>query len=222
MKDPAPAFPALLHYEVAHRILKGYMDYYYRFKLITKRARLRFEARDWHGTQADARSRIVLYRDEVRRTTRRLQDLTQHQPGDKPFWARVRDAFTEEIAHFDTRNIAETFFNSVYRHAYGIGADREVMFVERTGSYREYHGLSTISHDFQLGDDPLAGVVERVLECFPFDVNWDDRAARRRARGRPLGGPPQRSRGACTRTTGWKFCARCFTGTKRPTSWDGS
>ncbi len=176
MKHPTPAFPALLHYEVAHRILKGYMDYYYRFKLITKRARLRFEGRDWHGTQADARSRIVLYRDEVRRTTRRLQDLTREQTSDKPFWAKVRDAFAEEIAHFNTRNIAETFFNSVYRHAYGIGADREVMFVERTGSYREHNELSSISYAFELGDAALAEVVQRLLGCFPFDVAWDDQA----------------------------------------------
>jgi hypothetical protein len=58
-------FDALLHFNVAHNILMGYVDYYYRFKLITKRARIRFERRDWHGTQADARSRIVLYREDV-------------------------------------------------------------------------------------------------------------------------------------------------------------
>ncbi len=176
MNTPAPAFPALLHYEVAHRILMGYMDYYYSFKLITKRACIRFETRDWHGTQADARSRIALYRDEVGRTTRLLHEILGDQPSDKPFWIKVREAFAEEISHFNTRNIAETFFNSVYRHAHGIGADREVMFVERTGSYREYNGMSTISYAFTVGDAPLGRVVQQVLDCFPFGVKWDDRA----------------------------------------------
>ncbi|THH39976.1 bifunctional isocitrate dehydrogenase kinase/phosphatase [Neolewinella litorea] len=175
MKRPAPAFPALLHYEVAHRILMGYMDYYYRFKLITKRARLRFEARDWHGTQADARSRITLYREEVARTTEQLNELMEGIAGDARFWGKVRDAFAEEIAHFNTRNIAETFFNSVYRYTYGIGADRRVMFVLRTGSYREHQGLSSISYDFTIGRRPLTDIVREVLDFFPFEVAWEDR-----------------------------------------------
>ncbi len=174
--DPLePAFPALLHFEAAHRILMGYMDYYYRFKLITKRARLRFEDRDWHGTQADAASRISLYRDEVSRTTDHLSAMLQPIEPDDDFWRQVRDAFAEEIAHFNTRNIAETFFNSVYRYTYGIGADPEIMFVVRTGSYREYQGLSAISFNIELGDKPMEQVVEQVLDYFPFGVEWEDR-----------------------------------------------
>ena len=173
--DPAPAFPALLHYEAAHRILTGYMSYYYSFKLITKRARIRFEQRDWHGTQADARSRIALYREEVSKTTRQLAELLDVRGQDPAFWRKVREAFAEDIAHFNTRNIAETFFNSVYRHAYGIGADREVMFVLRTGSYREYRGISAITFDFALARYSLADIVRQVLDRFPFEVPWDDR-----------------------------------------------
>mgnify|MGYP000093393764 CR=1 FL=1 len=63
MRNLAPAFNALKHYDATHQILMGYMDYYYRFKLITKRARIRFEQRDWHGIQDDAKGRIDLYRD---------------------------------------------------------------------------------------------------------------------------------------------------------------
>ncbi|MCP9235856.1 bifunctional isocitrate dehydrogenase kinase/phosphatase [Lewinella sp. JB7] len=174
MTSSAPAFPALLHYEVAHRILTGYMSYYYRFKLITKRARIRFETRDWHGTQADARSRITLYREEVAETTRQLDELMDRRV-DPAFWRKVRDAFAEDIAHFNTRNIAETFFNSVYRHTYGIGADPGVMFVVRTGSYREYGGMSPISHSFVLHQKPLLQTVADLVDHFPFDVGWEDR-----------------------------------------------
>ena len=170
-----PVFPALLHFEAAHRILKGYMDYYYRFKLITKRARLRFEERDWHGTQADAVSRISLYRQEVTTTTAELRSMLRDATVPDDFWLRVRDALAEEIAHFNTRNIAETFFNSVYRYLYGIGADPEVMFVVRTGTYREYQGLTAICHSFSLADSDLSTVVGTVLDRFPFDSPWEDR-----------------------------------------------
>ncbi|WP_116107728.1 bifunctional isocitrate dehydrogenase kinase/phosphatase [Lewinella sp. IMCC34191] len=175
MKSVDPAFTALIHYEAAHRILMGYMDYYYRFKLITKRARLRFEQRDWHGTQADAVSRISLYRQEVSKTTASLQQMLEAVHPDDDFWKQVSDAFAEEIAHFNTRNIAETFFNSVYRHTHGIGADPSVMFVVRTGSYREYQGLTSITYDFDLTGVPLRDVIYQVLDRFPFTVEWEDR-----------------------------------------------
>ena len=169
-----PAFPALLHYEVAHRILTGYMNYYYRFKLITKRARIRFEQQDWHGTQADARSRILLYREEVARTTESLSAIMEGLESEAAFWVRVKRAFAEEIAHFDTRNIAETFFNSVYRYAYGIGANKAVMFVHRTGSYRE-HRETAISYRIPLAGRATTAVFDDILNHFPFSADWEDR-----------------------------------------------
>lgn len=170
-------FQALRHYDVAHQILMGYMDYYYRFKLITKRARIRFERRDWHGTQADARGRITLYRDDVGDTTQQVATLLKDMPYDAAFWAKVKAAYAEEIAHFNTRNIAETFYNSVYRHFHQVGADRALMFVSRTGSYREYQGQARISHDYDLGSRDLEDVLDEVLHSFQFDAPWDDRKA---------------------------------------------
>lgn len=173
----------------------GYMDYYYRFKLITKRARIRFEQRDWHGTQADARSRITLYREDVEETTNALRDLLKQIPTDDAFWARVKQAYAEEIYFSPTRNIAETFYNSVYRHFHGIGANRDLMFVARTGNYREHRGRSSISYDYTLGSFSLEALINDLLEQFPFTVPWDDRkrdiglvAARWRAKIESWGG----------------------------------
>jgi isocitrate dehydrogenase kinase/phosphatase len=170
-------FPALKHYDVAHRILMGYMDYYYRFKLITKRARIRFEQRDWHGIQDDARSRIDLYRIDVAATTSTVGHLLIDFPADAAFWAKVKAAYTEDINDFNTRNIAETFYNSVYRHFHQVGADRALMFVARTGSYREYQGIATISYNYDLGTRDLAHLMTDVLNKFDFSTTWDDRSA---------------------------------------------
>lgn len=167
-------FNALKHYDATHQILMGYMDYYYRFKLITKRARIRFEQRDWHGIQDDAKSRIDLYRDDVDETTREVAEILKDYPADAEFWAKVKAAYAEEIAHFNTRNIAETFYNSVYRHFHRVGANRELMFVSRTGSYREYQGQATISYDYDLGTRDLNDLLTELLGHFRFDANWDD------------------------------------------------
>lgn len=170
-------FNALKPFDAAHQILMGYMDYYYRFKLITKRARIRFEHRDWHGVQADARGRITLYRDDVDETAKEVAELLKDIPTDVKFWAKVKAAYAEEIDYFNTRNIAETFYNSVYRHFHQVGANRELMFVARTGSYREYQGLARISTDYDLGTRDLEDVVSEMLGRFRFDARWDDKKA---------------------------------------------
>lgn len=195
LPDDPTTFPSLRHFDAAHQILMGYMDYYYRFKLITKRARIRFEQRDWHGTQSDARGRITLYRDDVDDTARELANLLRNEPTDDAFWGRVKAAFAEEIAFFNTRNIAETFFNSVYRHFHGIGANAALMFVSRTGNYREYQGKRRISIAYTLGSFALEAVVNDLLQQFPFNAEWDDRerdiglvADRWRAKIEALGG----------------------------------
>ena len=167
--------PELLYYDTAHRILMGYMSYYYRFKLITKRAGLRFVARDWHGIQADARNRINLYRDCVGQTVAHLGDLLGEGQPPADLWTAVRAAYAEEIAHFDTRNIGETFYNSVYRHFHGIGADTSLMFVARTGSYREYRGRSKISYVYRLSGAAPRAVVAHLLDQFAYPVGWEDR-----------------------------------------------
>ncbi|NJC26790.1 bifunctional isocitrate dehydrogenase kinase/phosphatase [Neolewinella antarctica] len=169
-------FPELQHYEVSHQFLMGYLDYYYRFKIITKRAKVRFERRDWHGTQADARTRITLYRDIVDQTTKNIVAALGDTWAAPAFWADVKQAYAEDIAHFDTRNIAETFYNSVYRHFHAVGADSELMFVSRTGDYREFKGMASISHEFKLrGQTPLS-VAQQVLNTVVFDARWENKA----------------------------------------------
>ncbi|OAV42577.1 bifunctional isocitrate dehydrogenase kinase/phosphatase [Lewinella sp. 4G2] len=165
----------LRHYEVSHQFLMGYLDYYYRFKIITKGARIRFEERDWHGIQADARTRINLYRDIVGETTRKISDLLGDTWAAPDFWALVKEAYGEDIAHFNTRNIAETFYNSVYRHFHSVGADPALMFVSRTSDYREFKGMSRISREFKLGDHTALEVVTQVLETTQFNAPWEDK-----------------------------------------------
>ncbi|MBK8041948.1 MAG: bifunctional isocitrate dehydrogenase kinase/phosphatase [Haliscomenobacter sp.] len=60
-------FEKLLPYEAAYLILDSYIHYHHQFKRITKRAKIRFELRDWHGIQNDTRERLTLYRDAVGR-----------------------------------------------------------------------------------------------------------------------------------------------------------
>ena len=70
-------FEKLLPYEAAYLILDSYIHYHHQFKRITKRAKIRFELRDWHGIQNDTRERLTLYRDAVGNATEQVAAFQQ-------------------------------------------------------------------------------------------------------------------------------------------------
>ncbi|GJM36060.1 MAG: isocitrate dehydrogenase kinase/phosphatase [Saprospiraceae bacterium] len=167
-------FEKLLPYDVAHTILSEYISYYRQFKRITKRAKIRFENRDWHGIQADAKARITMYRDMVGDTTTKILDLLGEKSEDNGIWREVRKMYFEEIVNFNTRNIAETFYNSVFRHSHkGLSVDEELMFVHSTGTYREFQSTIPIFHNFTF----LPSIEEttgKIFKQFTFDAPFED------------------------------------------------
>lgn len=167
-------FEKLLPYDAAHLILGEYMKYYHQYKHITKRAKIRFEQRDWHGIQRDLRDRVTLYRDMVGSTTDRVLELLGDRSQEDNMWREVKLFYFEEVLNFNTRNIAETFFNSVFRHSHkGLSVDPELMFVHATGSYREFRSMVPIFHTFQL-IEPYEHTLRQLMACYPFDMPFED------------------------------------------------
>ena len=167
-------FDKLIPYDAAHLILTAYYRYFYQFKRITKRAKIRFETRDWHGMQADARERISYYRDAVGQTTDEVLRLLGPKTSDDKIWKETRNYYSHEIKNFNTRNIAETFYNSIYRHSHkGLSADEENMFVHATATYREFKSTEPIYYSFNLDED-LDFFFRSILRRYQFDAPWRD------------------------------------------------
>lgn len=165
----------LLPYEAAYLILEAYISYHGKYKRITKRARLRFEAKDWHGIQADSTERITLYSEMVAEAKEKLHELFGEATINRATWLETKVNFTHEIANFNTRNIAETFYNSVFRHAHNgkIGKDEELMFVHGSGSYREFKSTKPIFFSLTLsGSFKLP--VSYLLDYFPFETPYEN------------------------------------------------
>ena len=169
-------FEKLIPYDAAHVILSDYLQYHRQFKRITKRGKIRFEHRDWHGIQADARERLSLYRDMVGSTTEKVLEFLGGLANDRETWREIRQMYFEEILNFNTRNIAETYFNSVYRHSHkGLSVDEELMFVHATGSYREFRSTMPIYHTFFMPPLPvLDQVIRQIFVCYSFDAPFED------------------------------------------------
>lgn len=167
-------FEKLLPYDAAYLILGDYIQYHQQFKRITKRAKIRFEHRDWHGIQADSRERLSLYRDLVGNTTERILAFLGNKAHDRAVWREMKQMYLDEILNFNTRNIAETYYNSVFRHSHqGLSADEELMFVHATGSYREFKSMLPIYYTFFLAN-PLETSIRQVLACYAFDTPFED------------------------------------------------
>ncbi len=167
-------YEKLIPYDVAHIIMGGYIHYHHQFRRITKRAKPRFEERNWPGIQEDGRARINLYRDEVGETTEKIRNFLGDRPTDHSFWREVKRLYFEDIINFNTRNIAETFYNSVFRHFHtGLGADEHLMFVRSTGSYREFRSTVPIFHTFFV-TIPVETTIHQIFHYFKFDVPFQD------------------------------------------------
>ena len=163
-------FEKLIPYDAAYTILDAYIQYYHVFKRITKRAKIRFEQRDWVGIQEDAKFRMTIYRTSVGETTQKLLHFLGTERNTHEVWVQIKEMFLEEIFNFNTRNIAETYFNSIYRHSHiGLGADEDLMFVNATGTYREFRSAIPIYHTFYLGSH-FENTLQQLFSCFPFDA----------------------------------------------------
>ncbi|MCB0596608.1 MAG: bifunctional isocitrate dehydrogenase kinase/phosphatase [Phaeodactylibacter sp.] len=167
-------FEKLLPYDTAHLILGAYLKYYHQYKRITKRAQIRFENRDWHGSQADSRERLTLYRNQVGRTTEKVLAFLGERAGDRDTWKRIKENYLDEVINFNTRNIAETFYNSVFRHSHkGLSVDEDLMFVHGSGTYREFRSTVPIYQSFFLVK-PIEHVVRQLFSFYTFDAPWED------------------------------------------------
>ncbi len=167
-------FEKLLPYDAAYLILGDYIQYYHQFKRITKRAKIRFEYRDWQGIQEDARERVTLYRDNVGDTTEKLKAFLGERAADRDMWREMKQMYLDEILNFNTRNIAETYYNSVFRHSHkGLSADEELMFVHATGSYREFKSMIPIFHTFVVAQ-PIETTIRQIFACYTFDAPFEN------------------------------------------------
>ena len=111
---PPNSIDPLVH-RAAALVLDAYEDYEARFGDLTRRARRRFERRDWRGAQADAVARIDLQDSFLGEALGRFEALAGERMRSRPFWAAVRDCYGGMTAGRHDAALARTLFNSMSR-----------------------------------------------------------------------------------------------------------
>jgi len=141
----------------AEAIIKAFNEYQAKFKVITQRAKTRFENQDWHGMKTDSDERLDLYKKVVNQIVVEIERLLNNRINDKEIWMGIKTAYSGLSSKLDIWELAETFFNSVTRRIFAtVGVDPQIEFVDTctrthlfripTPPYRTYAGnLSTQS-----------------------------------------------------------------------------
>jgi isocitrate dehydrogenase kinase/phosphatase len=160
--------------ECAHLIAAAFADYNAEFRLITRRAPWRFDARDSKGSQRDAVERIELYDRLVSQTISRLCSRLGERALDRQLWARIRIEFAALIDGLPDAEFTKTFFSSITRQLYGtVGVAPEIEFVatdlDPLGKVTTAIGTNTyINHG------SLLLLFEDVLGDIRFHSAWRD------------------------------------------------
>jgi isocitrate dehydrogenase kinase/phosphatase len=165
---------------LAHELLNAFVAYHDTFRVITRRARSRFEAADWVGAQVDATDRLALYRERIGQAVERVRSLLD---GASPaVWVAAKTAFSAATRGRADAEIAETFFNSAVRRVQEtVGADPLTTYV--ASAVGEHCSGPEALYATIDGPDLGPDAFEQILAHFPWHVPYADRAgdARRAA-----------------------------------------
>ncbi len=158
----------------ADTVLRSYQTYRDEFRDITRRARSRFERREWRGTQLDAAARLEVRARHIQQVAASLRARLGPSSADRALWAEMKRGYARLAARRPDFELAETFFNTVTRRFFpAASVDPQVQFVasefEPPPPSPSEHGWDTFSWRGQTSE-----LVTAILRARPFAVPWED------------------------------------------------
>lgn len=160
--------------ECSQIIYDGFIRYNNYFHRMTRRARTRFEQRDWKGHQQDIVDRIDLYEKSVRRIVLALRKTLGDRVNDEKLWHEIRSYFSDRLNEVPDNDFIKTFFNSTTRRIFGTeGVDPDIEFISSGPSddLRLIMSLNIRRYPYWVS---LQKIFETILNDFSFRVPYDD------------------------------------------------
>ena len=160
--------------ECSQIIYDGFIRYNNNFHRVTKRARTRFEQRDWLGHQQDIVDRVDLYEKSVHRIVLSLHKTLGDRVDNKKLWHEIRSYFGERLDQVPDNDFIKTFFNSTTRRIFGTeGLDSQIEFIQ-SGPSGDLHLIMSLNIKRYPYWGSLSGTFETILHDFSFRIPYDD------------------------------------------------
>jgi isocitrate dehydrogenase kinase/phosphatase len=149
-----------------------YQSYERGFEEITRRARDRFEQRDWSGAQADATERLALYKAHVDAAVADVHDILEDAVMERTVWAAMRAEHASRIQGHPDVELAETFFNSVTRRVFStVGVDPAIEYLDRLASIEPNLSVGDIARRY-VDTSVDSSFVRQLLLELPWTVAY--------------------------------------------------
>ena len=154
--------------ESSQIIYDGFVHYNSLFHRITRRARTRFERRDWQGHQQDIVDRVDAYEKSVRRIVLSLRRHLGPRVKDHELWYAIRTYFGRRLDKVPDAGFIKTFFNSVTRRIFGtVGTDVQLEFVSA-----DLNADIELVKSLNLKRYPFWGSMEKIFEAILNDFSF--------------------------------------------------
>lgn len=160
---------------LATRIFEGFLTYIETFNTYTRLAPLYFAQRNWQATQLNHRQRLRLYKDLLFQLTSVFQEILGEDSTNREIWQHIRSEYQEMISERPDVELAETFFNSVFRKTFSNNAlDEELMYVMEGYNTCEIRENSNLLRTYPASMG-LEKIIRQILDDFDFGVPFMDK-----------------------------------------------
>ncbi|WP_421222325.1 bifunctional isocitrate dehydrogenase kinase/phosphatase [Aeromonas enteropelogenes] len=168
--------PQPLEQAVAETILQRFESFYSRFLEITRGSKSRFENSDWLGVQLAGRERIRLYDHHVGATASSIRQMMGEHHATQALLKRVKGAFSDLLPHCENFEVAESFFNSVYRRIFRHRNIRdENLYIHPFLSRGEHPDLGSLLRVYRTDLAHLPQTLSQLLGDYSFTLPYEDK-----------------------------------------------
>ena len=163
--QPADAYATIIR--------DAFADYHARFADVTRRARRRFETRDWAAARVDAVERIELYDQCVGECMLRLEASLQQGAHDRGLWSAIRDSYGRLIEGLIDRELFKTFYNTLTRRFFRTrGVDGAIEFIAMDIEPTDAITHPVGRHSYAVSELRPVDTFNRLLGDYRFDVPY--------------------------------------------------
>lgn len=160
---------------IAKEILNGFQTYMESFNTYSRLAPIYFQKRNWKATQLNHKQRLRLYKDLLFPLVDKCKNSLGVQAVQKGIWLEIKTSYSNLISNRKNIELAETFFNSVFRKSFGSNTiNEELMYVSENNEISPINDNSDLLNTYP-SSWGLDKIIRSILEDYDFGVPFMDK-----------------------------------------------